>query len=229
MALIDPDRFEGKPRKGAKALDAQGLMRRMVKEELLTFEGKPLFPERRAYTVTYPLSPQEALLYDEVTEYVREEMNRADRLKAEGEGRRGNVVGFALTVLQRRLASSPEAIYQSLRRRRERLEARLNEERLGRRGREEAIDLTVGLEAPEDIDDLPDGELEDLEEEVVDQASAAKTIAELEVRDRDACAASSSSPSRCAAPAPTRSGRASRSCCRTPRRRCSTRPASAGS
>lgn len=180
MALIDPDRFEGKPRKGAKALDAQGLMRRMVKEELLTFEGKPLFPERRAYTVTYPLSPQEALLYDEVTEYVREEMNRADRLKAEGEGRRGNVVGFALTVLQRRLASSPEAIYQSLRRRRERLELRLNEERLGRRGREEQMDLTAGLEAPEDIDDLPEGELEDLEEEVVDQASAAKTVAELE-------------------------------------------------
>ncbi|MCL4290752.1 MAG: DEAD/DEAH box helicase [Thermoleophilia bacterium] len=180
MALIDPDRFEGRPRKIGKALDAQGLMRRMVKEELLTFEGKPLFPERRAYTVTYPLSPQEALLYAEVTEYVREEMNRADRLKAEGEGRRGNVVGFALTVLQRRLASSPEAIYQSLRRRRERLEARLNEERLGRRGREERLDLTTGLEAPEDLDDLPEGELEELEEEVVDQASAAKTIAELE-------------------------------------------------
>jgi Helicase conserved C-terminal domain/Domain of unknown function (DUF3883) len=180
MALIDPDRFEGKPQKGTRVSDAQGLMRRMVKEDLLTFEGKPLFPERRAYTVTYPLSPQEALLYSEVTDYVAEEMNRADRLKAEGEGRRGNVVGFALTVLQRRLASSPEAIYQSLRRRRERLELRLNEERLGRRGREEPpLDLTVGFEAPEDIDDLPEGELEDLEDEVVDQASAASTIAEL--------------------------------------------------
>ena len=42
-------------------------------------------------------------------------MNRADRLEAEGDGRRGTIVGFALTVLQRRLASSPEAIYQSLR------------------------------------------------------------------------------------------------------------------
>ena len=180
MALIDPDRFEGKPRKGGKTLDAQGLMRRMVKEELLTFEGKPLFPERRAYTVTYPLSPEEALLYTEVTEYVGTEMNRADRLKAAGEGRRGNVLGFALTILQRRLASSPEAIYQSLRRRRERLEARINEERLGRRGREADLDLTSGFEAPEDIDDLPDGELEDLEEEIVDLASAAETIAELE-------------------------------------------------
>jgi SNF2 family DNA or RNA helicase len=183
MALLDPDQFEGKPRKGSKPGDARGLMRRMVKEELLTFEGKPLFPERRAYTVAYTLSPEEALLYARVTEYVREEMSRADRLKAEGEGRRGNIVGFALTVLQRRLASSPEAIYQSLRRRRERLEARLHEERLGKRGREEAmIDLTAGLEAPdaEDLDELPDAEAEELEEEVVDQASAARTIAELE-------------------------------------------------
>ena len=90
MALIDPDRFEGQPRGGgAKQIDAQGLMRRMVKEELLTFEGNPLFPERRAYTVTYPLSTEEAPLYAEVTEYVREQMNRAEKLRAEGEGRRG--------------------------------------------------------------------------------------------------------------------------------------------
>jgi superfamily II DNA or RNA helicase len=184
MALIDADRFEGKPRKGAKQLDAQGLMRRMVKEELLTFEGKPLFPERKAYTVSYPLSPDEALLYTQVTEYVREEMNRAEKLKREGEGRRGNVVGFALTVLQRRLASSPEAIYQSLCRRRKRLEARVNEERVGKRATESAIDVTEGLTAPEDIDDLLEGELEDLEEEVVDQASAAKTIVELEAEIR---------------------------------------------
>jgi superfamily II DNA or RNA helicase len=181
MALVDADQFEGKPRDGARQIDAQGLMRRMVKEELLTFEGKPLFPERRAYTVSYPLSTDEALLYTQVTEYVREEMNRADKLKREGEGRRGNVVGFALTVLQRRLASSPEAIYHSLRRRRERLEARVAEERLGRRAAESTIDLTADLEAPpEDVDDLSDEELEELEEEVVDQASAAKTIVELE-------------------------------------------------
>src|SRR5439155_1070271 len=51
-----------------------------------------------------------------------------------GEKRRGNTVGFALTILQRRLASSPEAIYQSLRRRRDRLEKRLREEENARRG-----------------------------------------------------------------------------------------------
>jgi len=110
LALLDGDRFEGKYRDGVHTVDPADLMRRMVKEELLTMEGKPLFPERRAYTVPYDLSDGEEELYEAVTQYVREEMNRADKLKAQGEGRRGNTVGFALTVLQRRLASSPEAI-----------------------------------------------------------------------------------------------------------------------
>ena len=106
-------------------------MRRLVKEQLLKFDGTPLFPERLAYAVSYRLSDLEAQLYKEVTDYVREEFNRADAL--ENEGRKGTV-GFALTILQRRLASSPEAIYQSLRRRRERLEKRLREENLLKRG-----------------------------------------------------------------------------------------------
>ena len=101
-------------------------MRRMVKEELMTMEGKPLFPDRFA-TVPYDLSEAEAQLYEVVTQYVREEMNRADRLRTEGQGRRGNTVGFALTVLQRRLASSPEAILRSLERRKARLERRRRE------------------------------------------------------------------------------------------------------
>ncbi|AOQ24122.1 RNA polymerase-associated protein RapA [Moorella thermoacetica] len=131
MALLDGDRFEGRFRDGVHAVDTSDLMRRMVKEELLKFDGRPLFPERIAYTVNYTLSDMEAYLYKEVTDYVREEFNRADAL--ENEGRKGTV-GFALTILQRRLASSPEAIYQSLKRRRERLEKRLQEEELLKRG-----------------------------------------------------------------------------------------------
>ena len=38
-------------------------MRRMVKEQLLKFDGTPLFPERLAYTVPYKLSDAEARLY----------------------------------------------------------------------------------------------------------------------------------------------------------------------
>jgi len=116
MALLDGDRFEGRFRDGVHVADASDLMRRMVKENLLKFDGTPLFPERIAYTVPYKLSQEEADLYKAVTEYVREEFNRADALEND---KRAGTVGFALTVLQRRLASSPEAIYQSLRRRRE--------------------------------------------------------------------------------------------------------------
>ena len=133
LSLIDADRFVGRPRDGARAVEVSDIMRRLVKEELLTFDGKRLFPERRAYTVEYELSDQEALLYEEVTDYVREEMNRADRLAEAGQGRRRTAVGFALTTLQRRLASSPEAIYQSLARRERRLESKLAEARLGQR------------------------------------------------------------------------------------------------
>lgn len=51
-------------------------------EELLKFDGRPLFPERRAYTVSYHLSDPEAALYKAVTTYVREEMNRVERRKS---------------------------------------------------------------------------------------------------------------------------------------------------
>jgi superfamily II DNA or RNA helicase len=183
MALLDGDRFEGKFRDGVHVSDANDMMRRLVKEQLLKFDGTPLFPERRAYTVNYALSDGEAELYKEVTDYVREEFNRAEAL--ENDGRRGTV-GFALTILQRRLASSPEAIYQSLRRRRERLEKRLREEQLLKRGDEVGVEVNKGLpvltmEDLEELDDAPDAEIEDTEERVVDQASAAKTIAELRI------------------------------------------------
>jgi SNF2 family DNA or RNA helicase len=185
MALLDADRFEGRFRDGVHVGDPSDLMRRLVKEQLLKFDGKPLFPERWAYTVNYKLSELEARLYREVTDYVRDGMNRADRLAQEGEGRRGNLVGWALTVLQRRLASSPHAIAESLRRRRERLEKRQREAQLLRRGAEVPVATTSELEAaapedPEDLEDAPAEEVEAAEEELVDQASAARTIAELE-------------------------------------------------
>jgi superfamily II DNA or RNA helicase len=181
LALLDADRFEGRDRDGTHSVDASDLMRRLVKEQLLKFDGTPLFPERRAYTVGYELSDAEAILYKSVTDYVRDEFNRADSL--ESEGRKGTV-GFALTILQRRLASSPEAILQSLRRRRERLERRLREEQILKRGGE-IVDAstTAPILTDEDLDELddaPDSEVEQLEETVVDQATAARTIAELE-------------------------------------------------
>ncbi|MBF6311835.1 DUF3883 domain-containing protein [Nocardia farcinica] len=195
MALLDDDRFAGKYRDGVHQHDATGLMRRMIKEDLLTFDGKKLFPQRRAYTVPYELSPPEQELYERVTQYVREEMNRAERL----DGQRGNRVGFALTVLQRRLASSPEAIGKSLERRRRRLEARRDEMLAAKLAADldtsAASALADGTPLPTtlaaaagneetldaELDDLTGSELEELEEQVVDSASAALTAAELDV------------------------------------------------
>ena len=183
MALLDGDRFEGRFRDGVHTADVSDLMRRMVKENLLTFDAKPLFPERCAYTVPYKLSDGEAALYKAVTEYVREEFNRAEALEND---RRAGTVGFALTILQRRLASSPEAIYQSLRRRRERLESRLRELELLQRGGPtgDAINAHILLlddEDVEDLEDAPDAEVEKVEETVLDAATAARSIGELRI------------------------------------------------
>lgn len=169
LTLLDKDRFEGKNKVTA---DTSGVMRRMVKEDLLTFEGKKLFPERIAETVPYELTAGEYDLYERVTSYVREGMNRAERVG----GKRKNTVGFALTVLQRRLASSPEAIYKSLVRRTERLE----------RKKQDIINGTYTEPAPgldlEDLDsdDYNAEEIEELEEELLDAATAAQTVEELD-------------------------------------------------
>src|SRR6266545_7357890 len=174
LSLLDADRFYGKFRGGAQKVDTSDLMRRMVKEEMVKFDGTPLFPERRAYTVNYTLSDLEAALYDAVTQYVQTEMGKADQL----EGARKGSVGFALTALQRRLASSPEAIFQSLKRRRERLQRRLHEERFGVRGQPVRAETLADL--PEDDDELTAEEQETIEETLIDQATAARTSAELE-------------------------------------------------
>ena len=112
---------------------------------------------------------------------MREEFNRAEALNND---KRAGTVGFALTILQHCLASSPEAIYKSQRRRKERLESRQREMELLQRGGRAAQILAQGLPGldAEDIDVLdeaPDNEVESLEEEVLDQATAARTIVEL--------------------------------------------------
>ena len=183
MSLLDGDRFEGKFRDGVHVCDCSDLMRRLVKEQLVKFDGRPLFPERIASAVGYKLSDGEAELYKAVTDYVKEEFNRADSL--ENDGRKGTV-GFALTILQRRLASSPEAIYQSIRRRKERLEKRCREEELLKRGEDSRLGWSTDTpeltdDDLEDIDDAPDQEIETTEERIVDRATAAQTIAELKV------------------------------------------------
>src|SRR5215211_5822767 len=184
MRLLDADRFERYFRGGrAKKVDTADVKRRMIKEDLKKFDGSDLFPPRVANTVPFKLSPAEHRLYEDVTDYVRNQFNRA----AQAADGRKRTVGFALTVLQRRLASSPEAIYLSLSRRRKRLEEKLKDARkVGRVSRDSRLDTLVsriedyddqlGI-GPSEVQEFNDAdEVEETEEEVLDLATAARTI-----------------------------------------------------
>ena len=189
LALLDEDRFGGRtPGGGPSDIDASDLMCRRLKEDLVTFEGAALFPDRRAESVRYDLSEPEQRLYDQVTEYVQLGMDRAKEIEQK-DRRRGLVVGFALAALQRRLASSPHAVHQSLQRRRDRLHTRLAElEKVLAAGAEpEAAPsrqpAMPGLSADDldffDFDDYDDETLDRLERDAIDRATAAETAPEL--------------------------------------------------
>ena len=175
MQLLDEDRFAGPADADAPPDDISDLMRRMTKESLLKFNGDPLFPERRANTVDYQLSVAESELYEGVTDYVRRQFDRAEQIQ---HGGRRSAIGFALTILQRRLASSPAALYHSLQRRRQRLQARLDADD----PRAYRLPMPATLQDEEllhSLDDLPDQQADELESQLLSHASAAQTRAEL--------------------------------------------------
>ena len=178
MALLDRDRFEGSFRRRMDYGDPSDLMRRMTKDNLFRFDGRPLFPERYAYTVRYPLSSEEKALYLAVTRYVREEMEWVDRLKKKNR-KRSNTVGFALQILQRRLASSPAAIYHSLKRRCERLQEVLRLKRDRERLRERILDRVSQDPWEEDewdtLEEYDQGEIDEIEEEIVAGSTASES------------------------------------------------------
>ncbi|MBW9223271.1 DUF3883 domain-containing protein [Methanothermococcus sp. SCGC AD-155-E23] len=90
---------------------------RRLKEDLRDFDGRPLFTKRYPITVKFTLEGKEWRLYSDLTYYV---YNIYRRIGEEYPRRRN--IAFALTILQRRMASSTYALLQSLKRRKKRLE-----------------------------------------------------------------------------------------------------------
>ena len=172
MSLVAPERFNDVRQLKGRRVDVSDIMRRLMKEDLLTFEGKPLFPERISHTVNYTLSPRESELYRRVTDYVVDGFNRAERLN----GTKRNSVGFAMTILQRRLASSPMAIFKSLERRTQRLQQILREKTF-------LLDQNDGIDEDflDDYRDFSSGELDRKADDIVEHVTAAKTIEELRI------------------------------------------------
>lgn len=139
------------------------LFLRRLKEDLKDFESVPLFPPRDVKTIRYYLSDDEMNLYNAVTEYVAKHFNQA--LAKEKRN-----VAFAMTILQRRLASSIRAVRKSLDRRKRRLQELYEKGQL----------LQEGLTYTEDyLEDLEERERWQREEELLEKLTSAETLDEL--------------------------------------------------
>lgn len=158
------------------------LLRRM-KEEMVRFDGAPIYPPRYSRTIEYPLTQgegQEQDLYDQVTTYCETHFDRA-RL------RNRSAAGLAMSILQRRLASSTWSLFRSLERRANKLDETL-------RALESGLITLKELEARQsdlpiaDIRDLKTGDEEESEagleeserqDEETESATTARTVEEL--------------------------------------------------
>lgn len=155
---------------------------RRTKEEMVHFNGKPLYPQRNCDTLSYALSQgpeREQELYDETTEYIRYYYNRAGILNR-------SAARLAMSVFQRRLASSTYALLRSLERRREKLKGlindirngRLTEERLARQQR--SLDNLDDLYETRTADEEDNGEQQEGFESNVLGGTVAVNLSELE-------------------------------------------------
>jgi superfamily II DNA or RNA helicase len=127
--LLDPqtfstiDAFQAMPRESRERFFI-----RRTKEEMVTFEGKPLYPRRTTDTFSYDLTQgqvSEQALYDQTTDYLRFIYNRAKMLNK-------TAAQLALGVFQRRMASSTYSLLRSLERRFEKLEGVIQDVVAGR-------------------------------------------------------------------------------------------------
>jgi superfamily II DNA or RNA helicase/DNA-binding XRE family transcriptional regulator len=120
---------------------------RRTKEEMVHLSGKPLYPKRISDTLGYDLTQgpiSEQTLYDETTEYMRHVYNRAKLLNR-------SAARLAMSVLQRRLASSTYALLRSFERRIEKLNHLIREVQDGRLTEEQLVVLQRRLAEDDDV------------------------------------------------------------------------------
>src|SRR5581483_11825596 len=171
VRLIDPDLFPEPNKVGDRAGEIRrDILRlgpecpwalRRLKEDLKDIDGRRLFPDRHAHTIEFRLNVEEFDLYKAVTAYINEFLPQAS-------GRKKQSVALARTVLQRRLASSTHAIFESLKRRFDKQQALLTElEALSPSQRVKRLAQLQGRMADneQDEDDLDDAERDQLSDE----------------------------------------------------------------
>ena len=136
---------------------------RRVKEALVTFPDpdtgkvKTLFTKRNVQTTEFKISDQEWDFYDALTRYVEDQSIKA----ASEDSARGRALGFTMAMLQRRFASSIYAVRRSLERMKDKREKILADPE---GYRQEQINKRL----PEEFDDLPDDEQQEIIAELED-------------------------------------------------------------
>lgn len=166
LRLLDPEQFicdELNPQ--ILSLENSPWFLRRIKEELRDFKGRKLFKARHAQTVPFNLSPEEEHLYKQVTKYINKYLGKT-------QGRKQAAVALARTVLQRRLASSLNAIFSSLKRRQRRFADLLAE--LDELSPAEQRDRLMNLGKPVDAEQ----ESDDCDEEQLEALAIESTVAE---------------------------------------------------
>ncbi|MGW1283045.1 helicase-related protein [Streptomyces sp. NPDC002586] len=170
MRLLDRDAY------GDRCPDRVEIMphhySRTTKEQMVDLRGRPLFRPRVAHTVAYTLDGAELDLYNRVSQFITQGLAEIRRERTDGG--RASVSGFALTTMQRRLASSVRAICRTLQRRVERLERELEQPTAT------ATDVGSPLLDKNTNGDRPEDERWALEEQALDQLSLFRDPEEIE-------------------------------------------------
>jgi len=184
--LLEPDALSTSEAFAAYPPDARARhFVRRTKEEMVYLDGRPLYPTRLSDTLSYSLSQgpvSEQELYDETTSYIRYHYNRSRILNR-------SAAQLAMSVFQRRLASSTYALLRSFERRLQKLETLIADIRSGRVQLEQAMAAGERVAARGDVLDtkLADDEGSDDGEEENERVEtallggvAARTLAEVE-------------------------------------------------
>ena len=133
---------------------------RRTKEEMVHLNGRPLYPKRISDTLGYDLTQgavSEQTLYDETTDYMRYVYNRAKLLNR-------SAARLAMSVLQRRLASSTYALLRSFERRIDKLDDLIRQVQEGKLTEEQLVVLQRRLAEDDDVLDTKTADEESIED-----------------------------------------------------------------
>lgn len=113
--LLDPHVFSSEDAVSSLSKEKQSkYFARRLKEEMIDYEGRPIYMPRLCQTISFTLTEAEQSFYKETSEYLRWSYETNTTLNR-------NAAAMVVAVFQRRLASSVYAVLESLKRRRARI------------------------------------------------------------------------------------------------------------